>query len=75
MDAVLEPFPNIANHVVETERIGGERTDRSRLAVIPLAAAASVNRWTGHCGGRDFPGDSKAEQGAILVFELFLMMQ
>src|SRR5260221_14110005 len=37
--AILYPLPNVAMHVVETERIGLERSNWRGLAVIPLAAA------------------------------------
>ena len=40
VEAILHPFPDVAVHVVEAERIGGERADRRRLLVVPLAAAA-----------------------------------
>jgi hypothetical protein len=40
MDAILNPFPSIAVHVVEAECIGGERANRSCLMEVPLAAAA-----------------------------------
>src|SRR5262245_7996141 len=40
MPTILDPFPDIAVHVVETERIGGERADRGGLSTVPLAAAA-----------------------------------
>jgi hypothetical protein len=38
--AVLNPFPDIANHVVKTECIRLEGSNRCRLFVIPFAAAA-----------------------------------
>src|ERR1700722_14585888 len=36
---ILHPLPYIAGHVVEAERIGGKRSDRRRLQVVPFAAA------------------------------------
>ena len=39
--AILGPLPHIANHVVKAKAVGGERPDRRRLLVIPLAATAS----------------------------------
>src|SRR5262249_57288544 len=39
MKAILDPFPDVAVHVVEAKRVGSKRADRSRLLVIPLAAA------------------------------------
>src|SRR5262245_9174093 len=39
MTAILNPFPNIAVHVVHAKSIGGERADRNRLLVVPLTAA------------------------------------
>src|SRR6516165_6127948 len=37
--AILDPLPDIAMHVMETECIGGERADGSRPLIVPLAAA------------------------------------
>src|SRR5262249_33661991 len=38
--AILDPFPEVAVHVVEAERVGEERADWRRLPAIPLTAAA-----------------------------------
>ena len=40
--AILDPLPDIANHVMETELVWPERADRSRLRGVPLAAAAGA---------------------------------
>src|SRR5262249_32655045 len=40
MPNILNPFPNIAGHVVKTEGIRLEGANRRRLLVIPFAAAA-----------------------------------
>jgi uncharacterized protein YqgC (DUF456 family) len=40
MIAVLHPLPDVASHVIEAKRIGGERANRRRMPPVPLAAAA-----------------------------------
>ena len=40
--AVFDPFPNVAMHVVQAERIGGKRADWCSLNILPLAAATAA---------------------------------
>ena len=40
MGTILCPPPDVARHIVETKPVGGERADRRRLLIVPLAAAA-----------------------------------
>jgi hypothetical protein len=42
VQAVLYPFPDIADHVMETESVRREGANRSGLCAVPLAAAASA---------------------------------
>src|SRR5262249_34369888 len=42
MITVLDPLPHIAHHIVKAERIGLERTDRRRLAIVPVATAVKA---------------------------------
>ena len=39
---VFDPFPNVAMHVVQAERIGSKRADWCGLNVLPLAAATAA---------------------------------
>src|SRR5262245_50061073 len=40
--AVFDPFPNVAMHVVQAERIGSKRADWCGLNILPLAAATAA---------------------------------
>src|SRR5262249_42691014 len=40
VQTIFDPFPDVAVHVVEAERVGCKRADRSSLPAVPLAAAA-----------------------------------
>src|SRR5258708_124226 len=40
--AILHPLPDVAMHVVETKRIGLERSNRGGLPGVPFAAAAKA---------------------------------
>ena len=41
MPAILRPFPDVADHVVQTEAVGRKAADRRRLLATPLAAGKS----------------------------------
>src|SRR5262249_60344422 len=40
--AVFDPFPNVAMHVVQAERIGSKRANWCGLNILPLAAATAA---------------------------------
>jgi hypothetical protein len=40
--AILRPLPDVADHIVETKSIRGERPDRRGLLFVPFAAAADA---------------------------------
>src|ERR1700730_6836607 len=40
VQTILDPLPDVAVHIVETELVGRKRADRCRLPAVPLAAAA-----------------------------------
>jgi len=40
MPTVFDPLPHVADHIIETETVRGERADRSSLVAVPAAAAA-----------------------------------
>jgi hypothetical protein len=42
VQAVLDPLPDVASHIIETELVRREGADRSGLRGVPFAAAASA---------------------------------
>src|SRR5262249_7126435 len=42
LEAILHPFPYVAEHIMQTECIGGKRADRRSALVVPLAAATDA---------------------------------
>jgi hypothetical protein len=39
MVAILRPFQDVTHHIIDAETVGGERTNRRCLLLVPLAAA------------------------------------